>query len=214
MKKETLTLTNIKQDLRRIAYNGLYIAEDHRLMFYIAPSIAVALVLMLTTGRLWLGLLPLPFMAYHLLFYVTSVRAYLKQKKAIKSALDRSAVSVSIEKLCHISEEAVYQPHVKHSRVSRKMHFYSIEDVTVFHFESGAHWSTPRMHETHRSITERKHYEWSRELSLSKSGLENISLPGDEFFYITLQGYPEIAYIYPCKFFELGDELKAVVENT
>ena len=206
MKKETLTLTNIKKDLIRIAYNGLYIAEDHRLMFYIAPSIAVALVLMLTTGRLWLGLLPLPFMAYHLFFYVASVRTYLKQKKAIKGVLDRSAVSVSIEKLCHISEETVYQPHVHHSRVSSKALLHPTAEVKNYHFESGARWK--ELYQENHSIVEHKHYLWSKELSLSRSGLDNISLPGDEFFYIALQDYPEIAYIYPTKLFELGEDLK------
>ena len=41
----------------------------------------------------------------------------------------------------------------------------------------------------------------------------NISLQGDEFFYISLQGYYNVAYIYPCKLFELDETLKGKLSD-
>ena len=51
-------------------------------------------------------------------------------------------------------------------------------------------------------------YAWSRDYYISQNGLQNISLPGDEFYHITLQGYSDIDYAYPCKSFTLGEDLK------
>ncbi len=46
-----------------------------------------------------------------------------------------------------------------------------------------------------------------KEYYVSPKGLENISIEGDEFYYISLQGYPDVAYIYPCKNFILDEKL-------
>ena len=53
-----------------------------------------------------------------------------------------------------------------------------------------------------------KHYDWSKEYNLSSEGLKNISVEGNEFFYVSLQGHPDVAYVYPCKFFELDKGLE------
>ena len=53
-----------------------------------------------------------------------------------------------------------------------------------------------------------KHYSWSKDFYLSSKGLENISMKGDEFYFVSLQSHHDIAYIYPCKNFELDENLK------
>ena len=58
-----------------------------------------------------------------------------------------------------------------------------------------------------------EHYVWSKDYCLSSKGLDNISLQGDEFFYISLRGYYNVAYIYPCKLFELDETLKGKLSD-
>ena len=207
MKKETLTLSNVKLDLIKVAYDGLSRAEDWRLSFFVSTAIAVALVLMLVTWRIWPGLLFLPFIAYHVIRYIISFREYKKQKKEIETAANKGYVSVSLEKLSHIATETIIEPYFHHYVGFARGRMDMTKEIGVYYFMSGASWRVP-FEKCYDTRANQQHYEWSKELCLSSRGLDNISLPGDEFFYITLQGYPKIAYIYPCKFFELGKDLK------
>ncbi|MBO7762390.1 MAG: hypothetical protein J6T24_06300 [Clostridia bacterium] len=62
------------------------------------------------------------------------------------------------------------------------------------------------MRAAHRTAL-RKHYAWSREYCLSSTGLWQTSVEGNEFYVISLQGHPDIRYIYPKKFFKLSASL-------
>ena len=71
--------------------------------------------------------------------------------------------------------------------------------VKKYCFQSSIEWRDPLFY---------KHYEWSADSYLSPKGLGDISLYDDEFFYVCLQDYRDIAYIYPCKTFDLDNSLK------
>ena len=44
---------------------------------------------------------------------------------------------------------------------------------------------------------------------MSAYGIESTTIPGDEFFLISLQLYQNITCIYPCKYFTLDENLKS-----
>lgn len=192
MKKETLTLQNVKNDLRRVAQYNISNAEEWRLS-YIIPITLLAVSLGVLLERIWVGLIIILFALPHVYFYVVEIKGYKKKKRALVSAMDRGDVSVSVETLSHIAEETIYEPH-SHGRKN-----HSTKTATFFHFMSGGSWRLPRVLE---------HYAWSKDFRLSRKGLKNTSVQGDEFFRISLQGYLDVAYIYPCKFFELGSDFE------
>lgn len=191
MKKDTLTLTNIQNDMRKIAYKQVSNKGDWR-MPYIILSLPAAIVCGIVWENVWLALVLLALSAPNFARYYVAAREYKLQREAIKNMLDRGDICVSVEKLSHIAEETIYEPHPGRRRV------HSTKIVTFYYFMSGGRWRVPLG----------EHYEWSHNYRLSSKGLENVSLVGDEFYYVSLQGYHEVAYIYPCKYFELDSSLK------
>ena len=191
MKKEKLTLTNVTKDLRDIAFFNISNVRPWRFSF-IAPITMLAVMLGILLSSVWVGILIFLPAVYHIIRYVQEYRKHLIQKKALSDVLDRGEVSVSVKQLSHIAEETIYEPH------SSGRYAHATKEVTFFYFEAGGHWRMPYT----------LHYSWSKDYHLSPKGLENISLKGDEFFYVSLQGHYDIAYIYPCKFFELDSSLK------
>lgn len=193
MTKETLTLSNIVNDLRSIAFFNLSNVEEWRFS-YIIPITLLAVIIGIILKSIWVGLLIFSAAAYHIVCYVMEYKSYKAKKKAIADILDRGDISICIEKLSHIAEETIYEPrtHGRHSHVTKT--------ITVFYFMSGGSWRLPNV---------RKYYEWSKDYFISSKGLENISISGDEFFRVSLRGYYDIAYIYPCKFFVLGSDLNS-----
>ena len=73
------------------------------------------------------------------------------------------------------------------------------KEVKFYYFSAGRSWRVP---------STGCHYKWSKDYYFTTQGLLNISVSGNEFFYVSLQGHFEISYIYPCKFFTLSEELK------
>ncbi|MBQ8432758.1 MAG: hypothetical protein IJX28_07720 [Clostridia bacterium] len=197
MTKEPLTLKNITEDLRSIAFCHLTNAEDWRFSF-IVPITALAVLLGILLKNLWIGLLIFSVAAYHIVRYAMECKDYKAKERAIANVLDRGDVSVCVEVLSHIAEETIYEPH-SHGR-----HSHATKTVTLLHFTSGSSWRIPAVD---------RHYEWSQEYSVSSKGLENISVEGDEFFCVSLQGHHQISYVYPCKFFVLDEELKTKSER-
>jgi len=191
LKKEELTLQNVKQDLGRIAAFHLFNKADVRFA-YIVPSALSAIVVGCLLHNLWIGLAIFSLAAYHIVRYVIEYKQYHAQKLAIRTVLERGDVSVSVERLSHIKQEVIYEPH------AAGRHVHETKTVTFYHFEGGTAWRLPRVD---------RHYEWSAEYAITSRGLDNVSLVGDEFFFVSLQGYADIGYIYPCKFFVLGAEL-------
>jgi hypothetical protein len=78
----------------------------------------------------------------------------------------------------------------------------ALKDATFFHFTCGTTWRVPMF---------AKYYDWSPEFYLSFQGLQNIAVKDNEYFYIALKDYPDIAFTYPTKFFTLGEELENIM---
>ena len=188
--KETLTLAGIRRDLRLVAKNQLSNTED----WCLPPMVAMALLAVILGKALHLavGLVVGLGALYFLIRYVIALRAYRAQRRELDQLLERGDISISLETLSHVADEVIYEPSTSFDR--RR----SLKEITVYYFLSGAGWREARVG---------YHYAWSREFSLSGEGLRNISLPGNEFYYVTLQGHSEISYIYPCKLFRPGVEL-------
>ena len=196
MKKETLTLSNVSQDLSEIAYQNISNTENWRLAF-ILPSTVLAIIVGFAAKNLLLGLLLFAFAAYHMFKYAKEYKKYWTMKKTFKDTLDRGDISISIEQFSHIARERIYEPHTH--VYGRHRDVDMTKEVKFFYFMSGARWRVP---------TVDKHYKWSKEYYVSTKGLDNISLQGDEYYYIKLQGPTDIVYVYPCKFFVLDEKLK------
>ena len=192
MKKEALTLDAIKSDLIRVAIEQVKTKTDWRFS-YIVPFTALAIFLGSLTKNIFIGIAVFVVAAYHIIRFVIEYTAYKNQKAAILSVIERGEISVSKETFSHVSNDVIYEPH----RVIGKSH--TTKTITRYHFDGGCSWRVP-------SLTQ--HYEWSKEHYISAQGLENISIQGDEFYFVSLQRHHDIAYIYPCKNFELDKDIK------
>ncbi len=196
MQKETLKLSNIKNDLGLVAYYNISTKEDWKL-YPVLSIVAFAVMIGYLLKTFW-TVVAIPFAIPYLISYIKDRKKYSSQKKELTDTLDRGDISISVLKLSHIAKETIYEPYT-HRTMSRHTHRHSMKTVTFFHFISGSSWRVPNVS---------KHYEWSNKYYLSPEGLENISIAGNEFYYITLQGHSEVSYVYPCKYFELDSELK------
>ncbi len=185
MKKEPLLLINITQDLKLIAEEYLYNKKNWRFS-YIVPITLLSVIFGAILRNLWIALLIFSFAAYHIVRYIIEYREYLCKYKAVIDVVNRADISVSIERFDHIANETIYEPHNYRGRG------YATKAVTNFYFESGTCWRIPKVDQ---------HYKWSKNYYISSKGLENISIKGDEFYFICVQGHLDIAYIYPCKNF-------------
>lgn len=201
MKKEKLKLANIKADLKRMADFYMSNRVDFRLT-YIVPITMIAVLMAILTKRVWVGLLIFSLSSIELIRFVRDLKAHHNTMQMISAAIDRGDISISVETLSHIAREVIYEPH---TTVSYRNQGYGDETKTVafFHFEGGGSWRVPSVE---------VHYSWSQDYYMSQSGLENSSTQGEQFFFVCLQGYYDIAYIYPCDRFELG-ELKTGRED-
>lgn len=193
MKKEVLTMEKIASDLKIMASFHTGVVTEMWQMFII-PVVMIGILLGFLFGRVWIAVLISSFSIYHIVQHVRVSKELKAEKKRIAEALQRSDIAISVERFSHTAEHTVYEPHVGRLVGGRA----STRTVLYFHFHSGPSWRPP---------TVSKHYAWSRDYYLSPEGLENIAVDGNEYYYVSLQGYPDIAYIYPCKFFELDGAL-------
>ena len=200
MERERLLQSNIIKDLNIIAKAQISAKSDWRLA-YIWPCVALALFLPIYFSNLtiiWIASIVLfGVAAYHVVRYIPERNDYVQKRNALVNAMNRADISVSVERLSHIAEETIYEPH-RHG-VGSRSHTDLTKRIKCFYFEGGKRWRVPVVNE---------HYAWSREFHLSTSGLDNISVQGNEFYFISLQGFPDIAYVYPCKYFVFEDNKK------
>lgn len=201
MKKEALKLANIKADLKKMADFYMSNRVDFRLT-YIVPITMIAVLMAILTKRVWVGLLIFSLSSIEVVRFIRDLRAHRNTMRMISAAIDRGDISISVETLSHIAREVIYEPH---TAVSYRNQAYLDETKTVafFHFEGGGSWRVPSVE---------VHYPWSQDYYMSQTGLENSSTQGEKFFFICLQGYYDIAYVYPSDRFELG-ELKTGRED-
>ena len=197
MQKEVLTLSKIACDLHVVAGAKKESQSVWRFTFIIPfTMVAVAVAVIF---KIWLGLIIFSVAAYHIFWYALEYREHLATKKRIRGLIDRGEIAISTEKFSHFSIEVIYEPHLSSRRFRRGVYVDMDKSVKFMYFMSGASWRVPLVDE---------HYKWSKDYYVSTKGLENISLPEDEFFYVTLQGEYDISYVYPLKFFTLDEILK------
>ena len=188
MKKETISLSNIQNDLMIIANTQISNDADVRLVF-IVPLTLLSVLLGIFLKNIWISLAILALAVYHTVRFVFEYRDYKAKKESICDVLERGDISISTERFSHVAAQTIVEPHNVGTRIK------NTKTAVFFYFESGVGWRVPSMD---------KHYKWSKEYYVSTKGLENISIQGDEFFYVSLQGHFDIAYIYPCKNFTIS----------
>ncbi len=194
MQKDTVSLYNIKQDLERVVKLRVSNKSEWRQSYYV-PITALAVLVGILLKSVWIGLLIFSFAAYHIVLYIRESMEFRALKREILGALERADISVSVEELDHIATDEIYEPHIGFGGGFRRR---SYKRVSFFYFKSGRSWRIPAVG---------KHYKWSREYYVSNEGLRNISLQGDKFYFVSLQGYDEVAYIYPFKTFVLDERI-------
>lgn len=195
MKKEKITLDNIKEDLEFFA--DLNMSRK--------PGTLVVLLLTLTFILAFMaGMIVRSFLTGLLVMVIASiyptVRLILEKSKrkkmqnTVRSVSTREEISISVEELSHVSEETASEPSWSGSGRRVKLNY-------VWHFTSGVEWVKP--------LYLSGFFHWSKELSFGEAGFITTSVAGNKFYYVSLQSDPDINFIYPCKFFEL-DEMLAV----
>ena len=192
MKKEKLTLEAVKQDLMKMANSHISNKTDGRFAYIIPITLLAVMAGMLLKNAL-IGLLIFSIAAYHIVYYVIEYKEYKRDKNTVVSLIERGELSISNVVFSHIAKEIIYEPH------SFGRHLRRLKTIKVYYFNKCSSWRVPDVD---------KHYAWSNEFYMSSQGLENISISGDEFYFVSLQANHEIAYIYPCKNFELDATLK------
>ncbi len=190
--KETLTLEAIKSDLVKIADCQVSNRADWRFS-YIVPFTVIAIIMGILMKNVLIGIAIFGVAAYHIGRFIMEFKEYRAKKGAILSLIERGEVSISIQALSHIASEVIYEPHagIRRTRATKS--------VTMYYFDGGASWRLPMIP---------RHYDWSRQSYLSPGGLANISLSGDQFYFVSLQEHHDISYIYPCKLFRLDEGLE------
>ena len=198
MKKETIMFDNIKQDFLDLVKFNFNVKNDWRLFFIFLGTLSSIIFFLLfwAIGEIFLGLIVslvifiLP--AYNIIRIIRPYIYYKSMSKYLQSITDREQFSISVENLSHITKEQIYEPHLGVLR----LRMYTYKEVCFFHFGVGE-WRLPEM----------KYYRWSNELYMGPKTLETNSTKGDEFYYISLQGYSDVTFVYPCKFFRLDNNL-------
>lgn len=211
MKKEIVTMSHIQQDLIEVAKYYRFIAVDYSQNVVIGGTIILAifvgLMLIAYPLRGWIVFLPGTILIglwvlWHVIRWVRAHKQYKVREKEIKAVKGREELHLSVEQLKRIQTKTVFYP--SKTLTVRSVGFgrraYRNGEVSVYHFESGGTWWLAYIN----------YYQWSKEWHLSFQGLENISIPGDEFICVTLPGYNDayIKCIYPCKYFILDEKLR------
>lgn len=196
MKKEKITLDNIKEDLEYFAYlnmskkAGVYVAL--LILAFILAFIAGMIVRSFLTGLLVMVIASI----YPTVRLILEKSKRKKMQNTVRSVSTREDISISVEELSHVSEETASAPSWTGSHRRVKLNY-------VWHFTSGAEWVKP--------LYLSGFFHWSKEYSLGESGFITTSVAGNKFYYVSLQSDPDINFIYPCKFFELDEKLAADV---
>ena len=192
MNKEKITLEVIKQDMYRLIKWQLAIASEWRLP-YVVPITLLSVLLCLIPYSFWIGILVFSVAAYHIVRYWIAVKGFFSQKRAIRDVVTRDDIHVFVEKFSHSATKNIHEPHLGPGTESGR------KDIWIFCFHSLLSWRDPIFTDL---------YDWSEEHTIDSRALRYMSHDGDEYFYVSLKEYPDVAYIYPCKFFDLDCSLK------
>jgi len=195
LKKEIITIKAVKRDLKKIIDWRINNLSEWRLA-YIFPITTFSILVGTLMNNIWIGLLIFSFAVYHIVLYFCESNDYKKKIAVLSDAIERGDFSVSVERLSHIANETIYEPHTR--VINRNATRNATKEIVVLYFKSGGSWRVPNF----------RHYDWSNDYYISSNGLINMSLAGDEFFRIALSEHPDIDYCYLCKNFELDHSLQ------
>ncbi len=195
MKKEPLTLSNILDDFKDVLSEQWEITAEWKL-----GRGYIYLLLAITSGflfkNIWIVLLFLGLTGYRVFVAARERRAHKEKRDALMGAVERADICISVERFDYTAVHTLYEPHSRYSGGRHRGHL--TKNVRFFYFSAGKSWRPPLG----------THYKWSTDYRFSTAVLDSLSVRGDEFYYVSLKGYHEIAYIYPCKYFELEEELE------
>jgi hypothetical protein len=163
-----------------------YLGErfDNRLDLYcyaFGTELSAALILWVFINRWWAWLLPVPFVLCTVFFLVRRIRLLRAQKASV--ALGDYVIRTS--SLLNIGYEIIHEVWMG------RRHVHHAKEVQFYYFTCGK-WRTPA-----------RCYRWSELYKMSRRGLENTSLLGDEFYVVIYEG--EICAAYNTKFFDLEE---------
>lgn len=195
MKKDKIVLDAIKQDLLKVV--NLQLSYKKTWLFdIIIPTTLFAGLLCILLHNIFICLLIILIAVFYISRYVNKYIECKNCKNAILNLSNFEELSISKETFSHIAAEEIHEPYTYRPRRRNRVRVHP--SVPVYYFNGSTAWQAPRVN---------NHYSWSTEFSFSPQGLDNISLAGDEFYFVEMQNYPDISYIYPCKYFELDTNL-------
>ena len=195
MKKDILTISAVKGDLIKLQKQKEGVMCEWRFSYIVPLTLLAVLLGFLLKSILIPALISIPII-YHLVRYILSKRAHNRAVRSVKGVRDRRDILISREVLTHAEEETVYEPHIVAR--ARRVRNVSLREAYVLYFKSGLRWRIPTLP---------LHYDWSREYYTTTQGMMNIAVEGNEYYCISLREDPDVAYLYPLKFFELDEEL-------
>ncbi|MBR4013165.1 MAG: hypothetical protein IKJ00_02610 [Clostridia bacterium] len=183
--KEKVTLDNIKEDLEKIVGLKSYRTSEWRISF-ILPFMLIGLIVTFYFKYRWIVMAFFVGAIYHAFQLSRESKQNEKKRRELADAVGRGDFSISKQTLSHIATETIYEPNQSgsHGRVSK--------DIKCFYFLSGISWRVPEVD---------VHYGWSKEFYMTSSGLDNTSVKGNEFYFVTLKGHHDISYIYNTNMF-------------
>lgn len=121
-----------------------------------------------------------------------------RSAKIVTESILQGELCVSVETLDHVERKVIEEPYDSRVRMWERKRKPSRRS-TFYCFASGKQWTPPDLEAD---------YAWAEYAFIRAGGLANISKSGDEFYYIFLKNKPEIAYIYPCKYFALDKRVQ------
>ena len=189
MQKERLTLENIKKDLH-LSTGGKGTKDVDRYVSVMLSTVLLSVVFYFGLKMVWFGTAALLLAAY---FVVRLCLIQMKKDladKQVEGTDDRLDIAISVEKLSHFSAET------ETTHFGGRTHY---SEVWWLNFMSGVSWKIPKGGML---------YSWSKEYYLSPTGMKNIAVPGNEYYFVTLQRNAGVSFVYPCDFFELDESLK------
>lgn len=193
MKKEKITLDNIKEDLEFFADLNMSRKPGTLVVLLLTLAFILAFMAGMIVRSFLTGLLVMVIASiYPTVRLILEKPKRKKMQNTVRSVSTRKDISISVEELSHVSEETASEPSWSGSGRKVKLNY-------VWHFTSGAEWVKP--------LYFSGFFPWSKEYSLGESGFITTSVAGNKFYYVSLQSDPDINFIYPCKFFELDGKL-------
>ena len=187
-KKEQLTKENIIRDLVR-AEEIRHARVSSINVSLIGDFLIAAVFAALLTRTVWVGVPILLGSVYNAVRLIQKIRIF----RTNTSAIEKGGFVIDTDVLSHIAQERIYEPHI--SGRGRRIRFNNYRTVTYYYFDNC------RFRECFFGG-----FEWSKEYYLSKNGLQNISLAGDEFYVAVRSSDGEVGQIYPKKFFDYDRE--------